>query len=112
MRDIYLLLHDQSELQDDLNKSTWRADRNLSLHSDVDWRADHLAMEPSFWNLVDADSKPFFRLIPYPSPPTPLLPKSGNADSEMCSALATFGGTCNGRYGTTRWTSAHRPSCR
>lgn len=55
MRDIYLLLHDKKELQDNLNESTWRADRNASLHTDVDWRADHLAMEPSFWNLVDAD---------------------------------------------------------
>ena len=55
MRDIYLLLHDKSELQDDLNESTWRADRNASLHSDVDWRSDHLAMEPSFWNLVNSD---------------------------------------------------------
>ena len=55
MRDIYLLLHDKSELLNDLNKSTWRADRNASLRSDVDWRAGHLAMEPSFWNLVDAD---------------------------------------------------------
>ena len=70
MRDIYLLLHDKSELKDDLNESTWRADRNPSLHSDVDWRADHLAMEPSFWNLVDADSKALFELIRYPSPPT------------------------------------------
>lgn len=55
MRDIYLLLHDKKELQDDLNESTWRADRNASLHTDVKWRGDHLAMEPSFWNLVDAD---------------------------------------------------------
>ena len=112
MRDIYLLLHDKSELQDDLNESTWRADRNHSLHTDVDWRADHLAMEPSFWNLVDADSKAPFRLIPCTFTPTLLLPKLGNADSAMCSALATFGGTCDGRYGTTRWTSTHRPSCR
>ena len=55
MRDIYLLLHDKSELQDDLNESTWRADRNASLRSDVHWRSEHLAIEPSFWNLVDAD---------------------------------------------------------
>ena len=55
MRDIYLLLHNKSELEDDLNESMWRADRNASLHTDVDWRADHLAMEPSFWNLVNAD---------------------------------------------------------
>lgn len=55
MRDIYLLLHDKSELQDDLNKSTWRADRNASLQTDVNWRGDHLAVEPSFWNLIDSD---------------------------------------------------------
>lgn len=55
MRDIYLLLHDKSELHNDLNESTWRADRNASLHTDIDWRGDHLAMEPSFWNLVNAD---------------------------------------------------------
>ena len=55
MRDIYLLLHDKSELQDDLNESTWRADRNASLHTDIDWRGGHLALEPSFWNLVDSD---------------------------------------------------------
>ena len=55
MRDIYLLLHNKKELQDDLNESTWKADRNASLHTDIDWRGDHLAMEPSFWNLVDAD---------------------------------------------------------
>ncbi|CAF9933208.1 hypothetical protein IMSHALPRED_009091 [Imshaugia aleurites] len=55
MRDIYLLLHDKSELQDDLNESTWRADRNASLRTDIAWRSDHLAMEPSFWNLVNSD---------------------------------------------------------
>ena len=55
MRDIYVLLHDKSELHDDLNESTWRADRNANLHKDVDWRGGHLDMKPSFWNLVDSD---------------------------------------------------------
>lgn len=55
MRDVYLLLHDKTELNEDLNESSWKADRNASLHSDIDWRANHLAMEPSFWNLVSSD---------------------------------------------------------
>ena len=55
MRDVYLLLNKMEELNEDLNQSTWKADRNSSLHSDIDWRAGHLAMEPTFWNLVDAD---------------------------------------------------------
>ena len=55
MRDIYLLLHQNQDLYEDLDESTWKADQNASLHSDVKWRADHLAMEPNFWNLVDAD---------------------------------------------------------
>ena len=55
MRDVYLLLHKIEELEKDLNESTWKADQNASLHSDLDWRADHLAMEPTFWNLVDSD---------------------------------------------------------
>lgn len=55
MRDVYLLLNENKKLHDDLNESTWKADQNASLHSDIDWRADHLAMEPNFWNLVAAD---------------------------------------------------------
>lgn len=55
MRDVYLLLNKKKEMHEDLNESTWKADRNASLHSDIDWRADHLAMEPTFWNLVDSD---------------------------------------------------------
>jgi len=55
MRDVYLLLHKNEELHEDLNESTWKADQNASLHSDVNWRADHLAMDPTFWNLVDSD---------------------------------------------------------
>ena len=55
MRDVWLMLHGRKELDDDLNESTWKNDHNASLHHDIDWRADHLAMEPHFWNLVDSD---------------------------------------------------------
>ena len=55
MRDTYLLLCKNEELYEDLDESTWKADQNASLHSDIDWRADHLAMKPSYWNLVSAD---------------------------------------------------------
>ncbi|KAL9125665.1 MAG: hypothetical protein Q9217_005160 [Psora testacea] len=55
MRDVYLLLRDRQELQHNLDESTWKCDQNASLHHDVDWRADHLATEPTFWNLVGSD---------------------------------------------------------
>ena len=55
MRDVWTLLHQRTELGEALNESTWKGDQNASLHHDVDWRADHLAMEPTFWNLVDSD---------------------------------------------------------
>ena len=55
MRDVYLLLQGNQELHEDLNECTWKADQNSSLRSDINWRADHLAMEPTFWNLVDSD---------------------------------------------------------
>ena len=55
MRDVYLLLHRMEELHEDLNESTWKADQNASLRSDIDWRADHLALEPHFWTLVASD---------------------------------------------------------
>ena len=55
MRDVYLLLREEKNLLEDLNESTWKADRNASLHTDVEWRADHLGMDADFWSLVDAD---------------------------------------------------------
>ena len=55
MRDVYLLLHKMEELHEDLNESTWKADQNASLRSDIHWRADHLALEPHFWTLVTSD---------------------------------------------------------
>ena len=55
MRDVYLLLHKMEELHEDLNESTWKADQNASLRSDIDWRADHLALAPTYWTLVSSD---------------------------------------------------------
>jgi len=55
MRDVYILLNEREELWPDLNASTWKADQNASLHHDIDWRADHLAMKPDFWTLVSSD---------------------------------------------------------
>lgn len=52
MRDVYLLLHKKEALLQDLNESTWKADQNASLHSDVDWRADHMALDPNYWTMV------------------------------------------------------------
>ena len=55
MRDVYLLLHQKEALLQDLNESTWKADQNASLHSDVDWRADHIALDPDYWTMVASD---------------------------------------------------------
>ena len=55
MRDVYLLLANRKELDDDLNASTWKADQNASLKGDVEWRADHLATQATYWNLVSSD---------------------------------------------------------
>ena len=55
MRDVYLLLHNNEALLPDLNASTWKADQNASLHTDVDWRADHMALGHDFWTLVASD---------------------------------------------------------
>ena len=55
MRDVYLLLHQKEALLQDLNESTWKADQNASLHSDVDWRADHMALDPNYWTMVASD---------------------------------------------------------
>lgn len=44
MRDVYLLLSKLTDLEEDLNKCSFKNDENSSLQSDVDWRAGHLAM--------------------------------------------------------------------
>ena len=55
MRDVYVLLRRLDGLQDILDESTWSGDKNASLHSDIDWRADHLGMEVNYWNMADSD---------------------------------------------------------
>ena len=55
MRDVYLLLRDRIDLHKELDESTWKSDRNASLHHDINWRANHTATEPTFWNLVSTD---------------------------------------------------------
>ena len=55
MRDVYLLLQDRQDLHDELNASSWKANQNASLHQDIDWRAGHLAVEATYWNLVSSD---------------------------------------------------------
>lgn len=55
MRDVYLFLKDLKEFQKPLNDCAWDGDQNANLHSDIDWRADHLGMDATYWNLVDSD---------------------------------------------------------
>ena len=55
MRDVYILLRNLDGLQDSLGESIWSGDKNASLHSDIDWRADHLGTDVNYWNLVDSD---------------------------------------------------------
>ena len=55
MRDVYILLKELDDLQDSLNESIWKDERNASLHHDVEWRADHLGTEVNYWNMVDSD---------------------------------------------------------
>ncbi|KAL8866196.1 MAG: hypothetical protein Q9174_006444, partial [Haloplaca sp. 1 TL-2023] len=55
MRDVYLLLSKFTELEDELNQSSWKNDHNSSLQSDVEWRSGHLGMPANYWNLVTSD---------------------------------------------------------
>ena len=55
MRDVWYFLHNRKDLNEYLDDITWKNDQNASLHHDVDWRADHLATEPTFWNAVQSD---------------------------------------------------------
>ena len=55
MRDVYILLRKLDDLQDSLNESIWKDERNASLQHDVGWRADHLGTEVNYWNMVDSD---------------------------------------------------------
>ena len=55
MRDVYLLLKDISGFDEELEKYLWDGENNASLHSDLEWRADHLGIEASYWNLTASD---------------------------------------------------------
>ena len=55
MRDVYLLLKDLPGFDKALEKHLWEGENNASLHSDVEWRADHLGTEASYWNLTASD---------------------------------------------------------
>ncbi|KAL8675232.1 MAG: hypothetical protein Q9168_000352 [Polycauliona sp. 1 TL-2023] len=55
MRDVYLILGRLTELEEDLDQSSFQNDENSSLQSDISWRANHLAMSANFWNLVSSD---------------------------------------------------------
>ncbi|KAL8664490.1 MAG: hypothetical protein Q9202_003040 [Teloschistes flavicans] len=55
MRDVYLLLRGFKELEEDLDRCSFKNDENSSLQSDVEWRAGHLDMPASFWTLVASD---------------------------------------------------------
>lgn len=55
MRDVYLFLKNLDGFSEALDPFTWEGDQNASLHSDIDWRSDHLGVKPTYWNLVDSD---------------------------------------------------------
>lgn len=55
MRDVYLFLKSLKDFQEPLNDCVWDGDENANLHSDIDWRAEHLGMDATYWNLVDSD---------------------------------------------------------
>ncbi|KAL8698603.1 MAG: hypothetical protein Q9224_001780 [Gallowayella concinna] len=55
MRDVYLILSKMTELEEELDRSSFKNDENSSLQSDIEWRAKHLAMPANYWNLVSSD---------------------------------------------------------
>ncbi|KAL8720978.1 MAG: hypothetical protein Q9225_002260 [Loekoesia sp. 1 TL-2023] len=55
MRDIYLILSNLTELDEELNQSSFKNDENSSLQSDIQWRAGHIALAANYWNLVASD---------------------------------------------------------
>lgn len=55
MRDVYLFLKNLDGFSEALDPLTWEGDQNARLHSDIDWRSDHLGVKPTYWNLVDSD---------------------------------------------------------
>ena len=55
MRDVYLLLKDLPGFDTKLEKHIWDGENNASLQSDIDWRANHLGTQASYWNLTASD---------------------------------------------------------
>ncbi|KAI4209467.1 MAG: hypothetical protein LQ351_007598 [Letrouitia transgressa] len=55
MRDVYLILRQITELEDELNDCNFKNDGNSSLQPDIHWRAGHLSTTANYWNLVSSD---------------------------------------------------------
>ncbi|KAL8990174.1 MAG: hypothetical protein Q9177_001108 [Variospora cf. flavescens] len=55
MRDVYMILSNLGELDEELDQCTFKNDGNPSLQSDIDWRAGHLGVTANYWNLVASD---------------------------------------------------------
>lgn len=55
MRDVYLFLKNMEGFEKSLDSCIWDGENNASLHSDIDWRSDHLGIDATYWNLVDSD---------------------------------------------------------
>lgn len=56
MREVYLFLKGLDGFQNSIDESIWDGEeKNSSLHSDIEWRADHLGVEANYWNMVASD---------------------------------------------------------
>ena len=55
MRDVYLLLKELEGFEGQLEKHVWDGEKNSSFQSDVEWRADHLDLRASYWNMAASD---------------------------------------------------------
>ena len=53
---MYLFLKGLESFQKSINDIIWDGeDKCSSLHSDIDWRADHLGVEANYWNMAASD---------------------------------------------------------
>lgn len=55
MRDVYLLLKELEGFDDQLEQHIWDGEQKSSFQSDVEWRADHLNLKASYWNMAASD---------------------------------------------------------
>ncbi|KAL8655517.1 MAG: hypothetical protein Q9210_000823 [Variospora velana] len=53
MRDVYMILSNLRELDEELDQCTFKNDGNPSLQSDIEWRAGRLGVTANYWDLVD-----------------------------------------------------------